>query len=171
MPFLELHTGDEIFHPTFGEGIVMNAVPGDSCVEVLFDDGIVFIDVDFEPLLQLTEKSLEVLNRRLTSEEAKVAMLEKASRLEKRLRKYKQSDPAETWASRWVASLIAYLLSEQKREEWLGDLYEVNREMLHKGYSPWIVNLIDVGKSIVLIVSAFKIKLLDIISIGARERK
>ena len=49
-----------------------------------------------------------------------VENLEKFSKLNKRLRKYKKSDPAETWASRWIASPIAYLFPPERREEWLG---------------------------------------------------
>jgi len=97
---------------------------------------------------------------------AELEALEKESKLQKRLRKYKKSEPAETWASRWVASPIAYLFPEERREEWLGDLYEVNREMIRKGYGRWLVNLINVGKTVVLVLSAVQIKVSDFISIG-----
>ncbi|MDF2387642.1 hypothetical protein JMG10_39725 [Nostoc ellipsosporum NOK] len=92
--------------------------------------------------------------------------LEKISKLNKRLRKYKKSEPAETWFSRWIASPIAYLFPEERREEWLGDLYEVNQEMLHKGYPRWQVNLNNFLKTLTLIISALKIKLSDLFSLG-----
>ena len=98
-----------------------------------------------------------------------IEILETQSKLEKRLRKYKKADPAETWASRWVASSIAYLLPEERREEWLGDLYEVNREMLHKEYPRLLVNFINVGRTAVLMVSALKVKLSDFLSLGVRK--
>jgi len=101
---------------------------------------------------------------------AEVENLDKLSKLNKRLRKYKKFDPAETWASRWIACQIAYLFPEERREEWLGDLYEVNREMLHKGYPRWIVNLNNLGKTVILVLSALKIKLSDLFSIGFAKR-
>jgi ABC-type cobalamin/Fe3+-siderophores transport system ATPase subunit len=103
--------------------------------------------------------------------EAQLELLEKQSTLEKRLRKYKRSDPAETWSSRWVASQIAYLLPADRREEWLGDLYEVNREMLHKGFPRWQVNLNNVVRTAILVFSSLQIKLSDFISsaIGRRS--
>lgn len=98
---------------------------------------------------------------------AEVEILEEA--FVKLLRKYKKTDPTETWSRRWVASPIAYLLPKERREEWLGDLYEVNREMLHKGYPRWLVNVINVGRTAILVVSSLHIKLLDLLSLG-RER-
>ncbi|WP_334812985.1 hypothetical protein [Nostoc sp.] len=98
--------------------------------------------------------------------EDSVENLEKLSKLKKRLRKYKKSEPAETWASRWIASPIAYLFPPERREEWLGDLYEVNREMLHKDYPRWQVNLNNVLKTVILVISALKIRLSDFFSLG-----
>ncbi|WP_334741118.1 hypothetical protein [Nostoc sp.] len=98
--------------------------------------------------------------------ENSVENLEKLSKLKKRLRKYKKSDPAETWASRWIASPIAYLFPPERREEWLGDLYEVNWEMLHKDYPRLLVNLNNVWKTIILVISALKIRLSDFFSLG-----
>ncbi|MCC5668627.1 hypothetical protein LC653_33445 [Nostoc sp. CHAB 5784] len=100
-----------------------------------------------------------------------VEYLEKFSKLNKRLRKYKKSDPAETWASRWIASLIAYLFPPERREEWLGDLYEVNREMLHKDYPRWLVNLNNVWKTLILVISALKIRLSDFFSLAKLKSK
>lgn len=100
-----------------------------------------------------------------------VEYLEKFSKLNKRLRKYKKSDPAETWASRWIASPIAYLFPPERREEWLGDLYEVNREMLHKDYPSWLVNLNNVWKTLILVISALKIRLSDLFSLAKLKSK
>jgi hypothetical protein len=113
----------------------------------------------------------KLLQELLKQKQVEVELLEKASELEKRLRKYKQSDPAETWASKWVASPIAYLLPKERREEWLGDLYETNREMLHKSYPRWFVSVTAIGRTIILIISACKIKLLDFFSVGDRKRE
>ncbi|MBD2384386.1 hypothetical protein [Cylindrospermum sp. FACHB-282] len=110
-------------------------------------------------------KSAEVLNvaKELIALEELAEKLEKFSLLNKRLRKYKKSEPGETWVSRWIGSPIAYLFPPERREEWLGDLYEVNREMLHKSYPRWQVNLNNLGKTIILIISALKIKLSDLL--------
>lgn len=101
--------------------------------------------------------------------EAELELLERGSALKRRERKYQQGDPAETWASRWVASLVAYLLSADRREEWLGDLYEINREMLNKGYPRWCVSIINVGRSIILVVSALQIKLSDLMTLKVKK--
>ena len=101
---------------------------------------------------------------------AEVEKQEKLSKLNKRLRKYKKFDPAETWASKWIACQIAYLFPEERREEWLGDLYEVNSEMFHKGYPRWIVNLNNLAKTVILVLSALKIKLSDFLSVGKAKR-
>jgi hypothetical protein len=98
-----------------------------------------------------------------------VEKLENLTKLQKRLRKYKKSDYAETWASKWISSPIAYLFPEERREEWLGDLYELNREMLHKGYHRWMVNLINIGRTIILIFSALQIKISDFLAFGYRK--
>ena len=104
------------------------------------------------------------MRQSLKKTEATLEVLEEHSKLERRLRKYKKSHPAETWASRWVASPIACLFPKQTREEWLGDLYELNREMLHKDYPRLMVNIINVGRTAVLVLSALDIKLKDLLS-------
>nr|WP_290225638.1 hypothetical protein [Trichocoleus desertorum] len=110
-----------------------------------------------------------MLQELLKQKQLEVELLEKASELEKKLRKYKQSDPSETWASKWLASPIAYLLPKERREEWLGDLYEINREMLHKGYPRWFVSVTAIVRTLILIISSCKIKLLDFCSVGDRK--
>ena len=125
-------------------------------------------------LIELAANPIELkvtTTKDLEQQQAEIELLEKQSALEKRLRKYKRSDPAETWCSRWVASPIAYLFPKKTREEWLGDLYEVNREMLHKGFPRWQVNLNNVVKTAILVVSSLQIKLSDFISstIGRRS--
>ncbi|MEM9772257.1 MAG: hypothetical protein AAF889_11795 [Cyanobacteria bacterium P01_D01_bin.73] len=118
-----------------------------------------------------SHKLLEEIAKEIADEEALVELFEQRSKLERRKRKYKQSDPAETWASRWVALPIASLFPADRREEWLGDLYELNREMLHKNYPRWSVSAINVGKTVVLIFSALQIKLSDFFSPQAKKTK
>jgi hypothetical protein len=69
----------------------------------------------------------------------------------------------QPWVTWWVAGPIAYLLSADQREEWIGDLREVNHQMMLAGYPKWMINLVNVGKIIRLIVSSIDIKLVDLI--------
>lgn len=73
---------------------------------------------------------------------------------------YSNNNP-EPWALRWVAAPIGYLCSKGQREEWLGDLYEVIHEMQTKSYPRWTIDLICIGKTTILIFSAFEIKITD----------
>lgn len=114
-------------------------------------------------------KVLAVVKASLDNEQQAIELLEKSSKLEARLRRYKLSDSIETWSTRWVASPIAYLLPESRREEWLGDLYEVNREMIHKGYPRWIIHLINTGRTFILIGSSIAIKLSDLLNFLSRK--
>lgn len=116
-------------------------------------------------------RELEQPEELLIASEKKLELLERASRLHKRSRKYKRFDSAETWTSRWVASSIAYLFPENSREEWLGDLYEVNREMLHKGYPRWWINLINALRTAILVISALQIKLSDLLTFKISSTK
>jgi hypothetical protein len=104
----------------------------------------------------------------LKKQKETVELLEEVCELEKRLRKYKSFDPIDSWSTRWVASPIAYLFPEERREEWLGDLYELNREMLRKNYPRPILHSINVIRTGGLIVSAVQIKLSDLISLGGK---
>jgi hypothetical protein len=118
---------------------------------------------------EATEDSLQSIIETIEQQEAQLRLLERISDLEKDRRKYKKSDTAETWVSRWIASPIAYLFPRERREEWLGDLYELHREMLHKDYPRWWINLVDLVRTIILIVSAFQIKFSDFFSVGAKK--
>jgi hypothetical protein len=78
-------------------------------------------------------------------------------------------DPAETWSSRWVASPVAYLFPKERREEWLGDLREVSYIMLHQeSYPRWMVNIVVAGRTVVLLASALKIQLSDLLALKRR---
>ncbi len=72
--------------------------------------------------------------------------------------KNKNSEP---WTSRWIAAPVGYLCSKEQREEWLGDLQEIILEMQTKSYPRWMINLICIGKTTILILSAFEIKISD----------
>ncbi|MFN6525508.1 hypothetical protein [Nostoc sp. ChiSLP03a] len=112
--------------------------------------------------------NLEQMRQRLKEKEAMLEVLEENSKLEKRLRKYRPKHFPETLPSVQVASFIAGLFPEQAREEceeWLGDLYEQNREMLRKGDPPLKVHTTNLVRTAILVLSALEIKLKDLLSI------
>jgi hypothetical protein len=142
-------------------------------LEVTVDDGT-FLDLeDLRGFIDQYQQGSDAptVETQLEKRATELELLEKASALEKRYRKYKRCDPAETWATRWVACPIAYLFPAERREEWLGDLYETNREMLHKDYPQWFVSLNNIGRTAVLVFSALQIKLADFISQGLKSIK
>lgn len=109
--------------------------------------------------------------RQLELKKIQIHLLEEAAHLAREERKYVESEKHETWASRWVAAPIAYLLPEEHREEWLGDLYEVNWQMLNKGYPILMVNLVNIGRTTILIVSSLQIKVADLFTLGVTKIK
>ncbi|MEH2453535.1 hypothetical protein [Nostoc sp.] len=160
--------------PTYLSGSLVNGTAGIELEDNDWEFAIKEIQLKTQHLDVITSKLEEVIKvveelkaqKVVNDLEDSVENLEKLSKLKKRLRKYKKSDPAETWASRWIASPIAYLFPPERREEWLGDLYEVNWEMLHKDYPRWVVNLNNVWKTVILVISALKIRLSDFFSLG-----
>jgi hypothetical protein len=78
------------------------------------------------------------------------------------------SNTTETWASFWVARSLGYVMPKDEREEWLGDLMQVNRE-LPSLYPRWWINVIIIARVIRLLVSALEIKISDFISLGVRK--
>jgi hypothetical protein len=75
----------------------------------------------------------------------------------------------ETWADRWVAYPVSCLFSEDQREEWIGDLYEVRDGLIDRCYPLWLVNLIITGRTLILVVSALKITIMDLLAKGFRQ--
>jgi hypothetical protein len=123
-------------------------------------DGEALVDEDFAQYFRdYLRAKIESKNR-----ENKAELLDQDLQLKKHSPKYKQSDPAETWVSYWIATPIGYLIPGGRGEEWLGDMIEDNRKLMHKGYPRWMLNVVDLGKTAVLIMSAFKIKLSDFLS-------
>lgn len=98
--------------------------------------------------------------------ESDIDRLETLEKLERWLSKYTHFAPTETWVSRWIAAPLAYLFPKERREEWLGDLHEVNFEMLRKGYPRWMVNVVNIGRTVILLMSSLSIKISDLISLG-----
>jgi hypothetical protein len=80
------------------------------------------------------------------------------------LEEQKRLPLVKTAISRWFAVPIAYLFPKAHREEWLGDLYELHQEMIDEEYPHWFINVVDAFRVFVLIGSALKINLTDLIS-------
>ncbi len=122
-------------------------------------------DIDSDPY------SSEEIKKYLDKKEEELALLDRASHLRKRFWKYKDPSGVEVWATRHIAIPIAYLFPKERREEWLGDLYEGNQELINQGYSQLVINLINTGTTIVLIFSALSIKVSDLISSALQRQK
>jgi hypothetical protein len=112
-----------------------------------------------------SEDAIEQIKGSVKQLEAVASLLEKLANLRKKLRPYQATDPAETWASRWITAPIIYLFSELRREELLGDLYETNCQMLLKNYPRWVVNVNNIVRAIELIESALRIKVQEWLSL------
>jgi len=126
------------------------------------------LEVDAQMKAENEKLQLQVIKEYLQVKEAYLEQLEKNAALDKRYRRFREPDPStQTWASRWVACPVAYLFPEDRREEWLGDLHETNQKMLREGYDRWAVNVNNVIRTAVLVLSALKIKLSDFISLGS----
>lgn len=82
---------------------------------------------------------------------------------------YLKNNKPEPWASRWIGSPVGYLCSKEQREEWFGDLNEVIHDMRFKRYPEWMINLICVGKTTVLVISALKIKISDFFTLEQKS--
>ena len=72
----------------------------------------------------------------------------------------------ETWANRWIAYPIICLFPAERREEWIGDLYEIRNNLLDQDYPRWLVNGVIVARTGLLIASALKVWLIDLIAAG-----
>jgi hypothetical protein len=72
--------------------------------------------------------------------------------------------PKPSWTTRWIAKPVAYLFPKANREEWIGDLMEQENELIKDGYPRWLVNLISLGKTMILVWSAIEMRVLDLIS-------
>nr|WP_290224283.1 hypothetical protein [Trichocoleus desertorum] len=109
------------------------------------------------------QNSYKILKADREKQESWIELIEEYIGLEKRSRKFRPKDPTEPRITYWLSAPIAYMLSEEQREEWLGDLQEVNREMMRKGYPEWMISIVNVGQIIRLIVSSLDIKIVDLI--------
>jgi hypothetical protein len=114
---------------------------------------------------------LDAIDKFLKEQERRIKLAEKTSDLAKRGRKYLSYNLGETWASRWVAAPVAYLFPTERREEWLGDLYEANQEMIRKGYPLLVVNVVNLGKTVILIASAIQIKIQGLLPLKIRQKE
>jgi hypothetical protein len=123
-----------------------------------WDEIRVAVDMIAESATELLG-DIEQTRGELEQLERLIEVAQEASKLRKKARVFSQPDSTETWASRWIASPIAYLFPEIQQEEWLGDLYETNYKMLRKGRHRWELNVNNIVRTIELIESALRVKL------------
>jgi hypothetical protein len=62
----------------------------------------------------------------------------------------------------WAVELLAHILPENDREEWLGDLKEARRSLLCNGWSIWAVTPITIARACLLVWSLLRIKYQDL---------
>ena len=67
-----------------------------------------------------------------------------------------------SWSTKWLAIPVALLLPQERMEEWLGDLYQSLYLALGK-YPQWFINLMIIFQTGILIISALKIKISDLL--------
>lgn len=63
----------------------------------------------------------------------------------------------KSWTTRWLAIPVALILPKDRREEWLGDLYDLYNNKIVQKYPPFVANLIVICRTLVLIGSAIEI--------------
>ena len=119
---------------------------------------------------KIDNRTQEEIAKQIDELKTSLEVIEKYSKLNRKLHKYTKQNPYETWSSRWIAAPTAYLISKEKREEWIGDLNEINEEMVRKEYPRWLINIINVGQTSILVFSALKIKAGDILSVFKQKR-
>lgn len=67
-----------------------------------------------------------------------------------------------SWSTKWLAIPVALLLPKERMEEWLGDLYQ-SLYLAFGKYPQWFINLMIIFKTGILIISALKIKISDLL--------
>ncbi|WP_155523658.1 hypothetical protein [Nodosilinea nodulosa] len=60
--------------------------------------------------------------------------------------------------------MVAYILPSDEAEEWLGDLLEVNRELIESELPFWQINVISMLRIIQLVWAAYKVTWSDFIN-------
>jgi hypothetical protein len=64
----------------------------------------------------------------------------------------------KTWVSEYITCFVAYsFFSKSEREEWMGDIYEINYDLLSQGKQRWFVNLVDFTRTLFFLVAKLKI--------------
>lgn len=120
--------------------------------------------------VEALRQDLDTLNLDRTSAmKVEVLLLDqRGNQVNTQLARTYQQKVGEVWASYWVATPIAHLLPRERCEEWLGDLYEGNRQLLQT-HPRWLVNAVNFGKVMILVWSAIKVGLEDFLQAGRRK--
>ncbi|MEM9008002.1 MAG: hypothetical protein AAGE59_31385 [Cyanobacteria bacterium P01_F01_bin.86] len=72
---------------------------------------------------------------------------------------------SETWVVKWFALPVAYLFPKSDREEWIGDLREMQYELIVENrYPKWVVSAITIMRTFLLVGAAIEIKVLMLVS-------
>lgn len=69
----------------------------------------------------------------------------------------------KTWVSEYITCFVAYsFFSKQQREEWMGDIYEINYDLLSQGKPRYFVNLVDFTRTLFFVLAKLKITARDL---------
>jgi len=64
----------------------------------------------------------------------------------------------KTFVSEYITCFIAYsFFSKKEREEWMGDIYEINYELLSQGKPRWFVNSVGITRTVFFLSAKLKI--------------
>jgi hypothetical protein len=97
----------------------------------------------------------------LDAVEQQLDNLDRAAKLRQRSWQYEPPDTAKMPAVYWFAWPISRFFSKDRREEWIGNLLEINEKDLQMGYQRWYVNFLTVAHTVLLILSAIRIYWID----------
>ncbi|MGK7958065.1 MAG: hypothetical protein AB4063_22840 [Crocosphaera sp.] len=69
-----------------------------------------------------------------------------------------------SWSTKWLVIPVILILPKERMEEWLGDLYQ-SLSLSFDKYPQWFINGMIILKTGILIISALKIKIRDLLGI------
>jgi hypothetical protein len=113
---------------------------------------------DFADALKVQNETESAL---LDAVEQQLDNLDRAAKLRQRSWQYEPPDTAKMPAVHWFAWPISRFFPKDRREDWMGNLLEINEKDLQMGYQRWYVNLLTVAHTVVLILSAIQIYWID----------
>ncbi|ESA36927.1 hypothetical protein N836_05035 [Leptolyngbya sp. Heron Island J] len=77
------------------------------------------------------------------------------------------NSPSQLWSYKWIGKPLGYLLSTDEREEWLGDLLEIQNRMIKEDeYPNLVINTVISLKAFLLIFSKIRCLCIELLNIN-----